>query len=90
MVTRLRHTLEELRRASNVGVFQAACIATLAPFGVVVSRGLAYGLLLQGIEVLCALSLGVPALLREGISWAQVRRGPRAGTDEAVRNTASI
>jgi phosphatidylinositol alpha-mannosyltransferase len=60
---------------SNVGVFQAACIAALAPFGVAASRGLAYGILLQSVEVFCALALGAPALLREGITWEDVRRG---------------
>src|ERR1017187_2997020 len=59
---------------SNVGVFQAACIAALAPFGVAASQGLAYGILLQAVEVFCALSLGAPALLREGLSWSLLRR----------------
>jgi hypothetical protein len=69
---------------SNVGVFQAACIAALAPFGVAASRRLAYGILLQSVEVFCALSLGVPALLREGIPWEEVRGGWRGGSDQAV------
>ncbi len=59
---------------SNVGVFQAACIAVLAPFGVSANQGLAYGLLLQAIEVACAFGLGVPALLREGLPLAELRR----------------
>jgi phosphatidylinositol alpha-mannosyltransferase len=59
---------------SNVGVFQAACIAVLAPFGVSANQGLAYGLLLQAIEVVCAFGLGVPALLREGLPLAELRR----------------
>jgi phosphatidylinositol alpha-mannosyltransferase len=58
---------------SNVGVFQAACIATLAAFGVSSARGLAYGLVLQAIEIAVALALGVPSLAREGISLAQLR-----------------
>jgi phosphatidylinositol alpha-mannosyltransferase len=66
---------------SNVGVFQAACIAVLGSFGVAASRGLAYGIVLQSIEVASALVLGVPALLREGLSWTEVRhfRGGRGG-----------
>jgi phosphatidyl-myo-inositol alpha-mannosyltransferase len=59
---------------SNVGVFQAACIAVLAPFGVSASEGLAYGLLLQAIEVVCAFGLGVPSLLREGLPIGELRR----------------
>jgi phosphatidyl-myo-inositol alpha-mannosyltransferase len=59
---------------SNVGVFQAATIAVLAPFGVSASQGLAYGLLLQAIEVVCAFGLGVPSLLREGLPVRELRR----------------
>jgi phosphatidylinositol alpha-mannosyltransferase len=59
---------------SNVGVFQAACIAVLSPFGVNANQGLAYGLLLQAIEVVCAFALGVPALLREGLPLGELRR----------------
>jgi phosphatidylinositol alpha-mannosyltransferase len=59
---------------SNVGVFQAACVAALAGFGVSAGRGLAYGVVLQAVEVLTALGLGLPALAAEGLSWTQVRR----------------
>ncbi len=59
---------------SNVGVFQAACIAVLHPFGVDASRALAYGLVLQAVEVFDALILGGPALLREGFQWGELRR----------------
>jgi phosphatidylinositol alpha-mannosyltransferase len=59
---------------SNVGVFQAACIAVLAPFGVSASQGLAYGLILQAVEIVAAVMMGVPALLREGLSVSELRR----------------
>jgi phosphatidylinositol alpha-mannosyltransferase len=68
---------------SNVGVFQAACIAVLAPFGISASHGLAYGLLLQAIEVICAFALGVPALLKEGLPLAELRRQARGGHSDA-------
>ena len=58
---------------SNVGVFQAACIAVLAPFGVLASRGLASGLILQAVEVITALALGIPVLLHGGLSFRAVR-----------------
>jgi phosphatidylinositol alpha-mannosyltransferase len=58
---------------SNVGVFQAACIAVLAPFGVAASHGLAYGLVLQAVEVFSALAMGIPAVLREGLTWNDLR-----------------
>jgi phosphatidylinositol alpha-mannosyltransferase len=62
---------------SNVGVFQAACIAVLHPFGIEANRALAYGLILQAVEVFDALALGIPALLREGLPWAELRRRTR-------------
>jgi phosphatidylinositol alpha-mannosyltransferase len=58
---------------SNVGVFQAACLAVLAAFGVGAGPGLAYGIILQAVEVVTALMLGIPALLREGLSWSDIR-----------------
>jgi phosphatidylinositol alpha-mannosyltransferase len=58
---------------SNVGVFQAACLVVLAAYGVGAERGLAYGIILQAIEVLTALALGIPALLREGLTWRDIR-----------------
>ncbi len=67
---------------SNVGVFQAACIAVLHPFGVDASRALAYGLVLQGVEIFDALILGGPALLREGLQWSELRRGAWGGIED--------
>jgi phosphatidyl-myo-inositol alpha-mannosyltransferase len=64
---------------SNVGVFQAACVAVLAGFGVASARGLAYGIVLQGVEVVAAVAAGVPALAREGLSWRDVRRAADRG-----------
>jgi phosphatidylinositol alpha-mannosyltransferase len=59
---------------SNVGIFQAACVLVLAAYGVGKGAGLAYGIVLQAIEVTTALVLGVPALLTEGLSWRDIRR----------------
>jgi phosphatidylinositol alpha-mannosyltransferase len=58
---------------SNVGIFQAACVLVLAAYGVGKGDGLAYGIVLQAIEVATALMLGVPALLGEGLSWHDIR-----------------
>ncbi|HUB36664.1 MAG TPA: lysylphosphatidylglycerol synthase transmembrane domain-containing protein [Solirubrobacteraceae bacterium] len=62
---------------SNVGVFQAACLVVLAAYGVAAGPALAYGILLQAVEVLTALGLGVPALLAEGLTWRDIRPGRR-------------
>jgi len=59
---------------SNVGVFQAACLVVLAAYGVGAGAGLAYGIILQAVEVITALALGVPALLGEGLRWQDIRR----------------
>lgn len=58
---------------SNLGVFQAACLVVLSAYGVGAGPGLAYGIILQAVEILTALLLGVPALLREGLTWRDLR-----------------
>src|SRR5207245_9002613 len=65
---------------SNVGVFQAACLVVLAAYGVGAGPGLAYGIILQAVELLAALALGVPALLAAGLTLPDLRRSPLAGT----------
>ncbi len=60
---------------SNVGVFQAACLVVLTAYGVGGGPGLAYGIILQAVEVLTALALGIPALLGEGLTWREIRAG---------------
>jgi phosphatidyl-myo-inositol alpha-mannosyltransferase len=59
---------------SNVGVFQAACLVVLAAYGIGAGQALAYGIILQAVELVTALTLGVPALLREGMTWQDIRR----------------
>jgi phosphatidylinositol alpha-mannosyltransferase len=63
---------------SNIGIFQAATIAVLAAYGVGAGHGLAYGILLQAVEVATAILLGVPALLGERISLGDIRRRANA------------
>jgi len=67
---------------SNVGVFQAACLVVLAAYGVGAGQGLAYGIILQAIEVLTALGMGIPALLAEGLQWSDLRRGTMRSAGE--------
>ena len=62
---------------SNVGVFQAACLVVLAAYGVGAGPGLAYGIILQAVEGLTALALGIPALLGEGLTWRDIRTAER-------------
>ncbi|MGI8414570.1 MAG: flippase-like domain-containing protein [Solirubrobacteraceae bacterium] len=59
---------------ANLGVFQAACAAVLhAGWHVGIPTGVAYGVILQAVEVAAAIIMGVPALLKEGMSWREVR-----------------
>jgi phosphatidylinositol alpha-mannosyltransferase len=59
---------------ANLGVFQAACVAVLhTGWHVSVPAGVAYGVILQAVEVSTAILMGVPALLKEGMSWREVR-----------------
>ena len=59
---------------SNLGIFQAACVAVLTgAFGVSAADALGYGIILQAVEIATALIMGMPALVREGLSWRDVR-----------------
>jgi phosphatidylinositol alpha-mannosyltransferase len=61
---------------SNVGVFQAACLVVLSAYGIGAASAIAYGIILQAVEVITALGLGIPALLAEGLSWEDIRPKP--------------
>jgi phosphatidylinositol alpha-mannosyltransferase len=58
---------------SNLGVFQAACVAVLSSYHVGYADALAYGIILQAVEIATAVVMGAPALVREGVSWRDVR-----------------
>jgi phosphatidylinositol alpha-mannosyltransferase len=59
---------------ANLGVFQAACAAVLhTGWHVGYGTGVAYGVILQAVEVTTAIVMGMPALLKEGMSWREVR-----------------
>jgi phosphatidylinositol alpha-mannosyltransferase len=58
---------------ANVGVFQAACVAVLSAYGVGKTNALAYGIILQAVEIATALAMGMPALVREGMTWRDLR-----------------
>jgi phosphatidylinositol alpha-mannosyltransferase len=59
---------------SNVGVFQLAVLTVLAGgYGVPAASALGYGIILQAVEVVTAVLFGLPALIREGVSWRDVR-----------------
>ncbi|HEY3018963.1 MAG TPA: lysylphosphatidylglycerol synthase domain-containing protein [Solirubrobacteraceae bacterium] len=59
---------------SNLGVFQATCVAVLsAGYGVGSADALGYGIILQAVEIATAVIMGAPALVNEGLSWRDVR-----------------
>ena len=59
---------------ANVGIFQAAVVAVLAgAYHVSTPEAIAYGIVLQAIELAAALVMGLPALVNEGFSWREVR-----------------
>jgi phosphatidylinositol alpha-mannosyltransferase len=59
---------------SNIGVFQLAVISVLhTGFGIGAADALAYGVILQGVEIATAVTLGLPALVREGLTWSDLR-----------------
>ena len=59
---------------SNIGIFQLAVISVLhTGFGVSGADALAYGVILQAVEIATAVALGLPALVREGVTWSDMR-----------------
>ncbi len=59
---------------SNIGIFQLAVISVLhTGFGVGKADALAYGVILQAVEIATAVALGLPALVREGLTWSDLR-----------------
>ena len=59
---------------SNIGIFQLAVLSVLnGGFGVSESDALAYGFILQAVEIATAVALGLPALVREGVTWKDMR-----------------
>ena len=55
-------------------VAMAACVLVLnRAYGVSYADALAYGIILQAVEVAAAVILGAPALVKEGMSWREVR-----------------
>src|SRR3954449_10938129 len=58
---------------SNIGVFQAACVAVLSVYHVGHTDAFAYGIILQAVEIATAFMLGMPALVAEGMSWKDLR-----------------
>jgi phosphatidyl-myo-inositol alpha-mannosyltransferase len=59
---------------ANLGVFQAACAAVLhTGWHIGYGDGVAFGVILQAVEVTTAIVMGMPALLKEGMSWREIR-----------------
>ena len=45
----------------------------LSAYGVGKTDALAYGIILQAVEIATALAMGMPALVREGMTWKDLR-----------------
>jgi phosphatidylinositol alpha-mannosyltransferase len=59
---------------SNIGIFQLATISVLTTgFHVSAPNALAYGVILQAVEIATAVGLGLPALVSEGVTWQDMR-----------------
>ncbi len=71
---------------SNIGVFQLATISVLTTgFGISAADALAYGVILQAVEIATAVALGLPALVREGVSWHDMRLRALSATPVSLR-----
>ena len=59
---------------SNLGVFQATCVAVLAGgYGLSSADALGFGIILQAVEMATAVIMGAPALVGEGLSFRDMR-----------------
>jgi phosphatidyl-myo-inositol alpha-mannosyltransferase len=59
---------------ANIGIFQLAVISVLTTgFGIGSANALAFGVILQAVEIATAVAMGVPALVREGVTWSDLR-----------------
>ena len=75
---------------SNVGVFQLATISVLTTgFGVGAADALAYGVVLQAVEIATAVALGLPALVREGVTWSDMRMRALSAAPVRLRPTGA-
>ena len=74
---------------SNLGVFQAACVAVLSAYGVGKTNALAYGIILQAVEIATAVAMGMPALVREGMTWRDLRLRTLYAAPVQLREAAS-
>jgi phosphatidylinositol alpha-mannosyltransferase len=71
---------------SNLGVFQAACVAVLSAYHVSHTDALAYGIVLQAVEIATAVAMGMPALLGEGMSFKDMRLRALHATPVELKN----
>ena len=75
---------------SNIGVFQLATISVLTTgFGVSTADALAYGVILQAVEIATAVTLGLPALVREGVTWQDMRLRALSAAPVRLRPTGA-
>jgi len=76
----------------NVGLVQAAVAFPLRNYGVAYPVGFAYGIVLQAIEIVCGVGLGLLAIAREGISVAMLRRmeDDEASSENAVEEVHEL
>jgi phosphatidylinositol alpha-mannosyltransferase len=59
---------------SNIGIFQLATLSVLTTgFGISQADAIGYGVVLQAVEIATAVAVGLPALVREGVSWQDMR-----------------
>jgi phosphatidylinositol alpha-mannosyltransferase len=59
---------------ANIGIFQWAVVSVLTTgWSIGRADALAYGVILQAVEIATAVALGLPALVREGLTWSDLR-----------------
>ena len=70
---------------------QLAVISVLTTgYGVGAADALAYGVILQAVEIATAVGLGLPALVREGMSWSDVRLRAMSAAPVRLQPTSKL
>jgi uncharacterized membrane protein YbhN (UPF0104 family) len=68
----------------NIGLLQAVVALPLVSYGVAYATGLAFGLGLQVLEMSVGVGVGLLFLMREGLSFANLREMPDEDSDESA------
>lgn len=74
----------------NIGLLQAAVALPLVSYGVAYTRGFAYGLGLQVVEMSVGVGVGLVFLAREGLTFATLKRMPESTESDELGDSRTF